>query len=119
MASLDPAVHAKLAAVVGPNGVMTDLETTARFTTDWTGRFVGAAPAIRGEAFLKVSGGGNAPVLVLPDADHQAFFRLHPPIGATLPEDEEAMRKLYETYAPDRLNLAGPKQTLPPFPRGT
>lgn len=43
---------------------------------------------------------------VLPDADYQAFSTFIRQWATSPPEDEEAMRKLYETYAPDRLNLA-------------
>lgn len=43
---------------------------------------------------------------VLPDADYRAFSAFIRKWATTPPEDEEAMRKLYETYAPDRLNLA-------------
>lgn len=43
---------------------------------------------------------------ILPDADYPAFSAFIRRWAITPPEDEEAMRKLYDTYAPDRLNLA-------------
>lgn len=43
---------------------------------------------------------------VLPDADYSAFSTFIRLWATSPPEDEEGMRKLYETYAPDRLNLA-------------
>src|SRR5690242_1172379 len=45
-AALDPAVERELVEVVGPAHVVTDPAITASATTDWTGRFVGATPAL-------------------------------------------------------------------------
>lgn len=44
--ALDPAVERELVEVVGRPHVVTDPEATASATTDWTGRFVGATPAV-------------------------------------------------------------------------
>jgi FAD/FMN-containing dehydrogenase len=46
MTVLDPGVHAQLVDIVGSSGVLTDPELTGRYTTDWTGRFVGSGPAV-------------------------------------------------------------------------
>lgn len=43
---------------------------------------------------------------VLPQADYRQFSAFIRRWAANPPEDEEGMRKLYETYASDRLNLA-------------
>lgn len=43
---------------------------------------------------------------VLPDAGYRAFAEFINRWAAVKVEDEKSMRKLYDTYAPDRLNLA-------------
>lgn len=43
---------------------------------------------------------------VRPDSDFEQFSAFIRQWATSPPDDEEGMRKLYETYAPDRLNLA-------------
>ncbi len=45
-ARLDPALVRAFVDVVGPAHVLTDPDVAASYATDWTGRFVGATPAV-------------------------------------------------------------------------
>ena len=46
MVNLPAGLSAELIDVVGPSHLLTDPEVTASYVTDWTGRFVGATPAV-------------------------------------------------------------------------